>query len=117
MPEDNRDGFPSLDGIAEYMVPGPGMSAIEPWMESPPASAVATAPSNGAKSAAAQATETKESTEAEEPQEAEPVPEPPAEDGAGVLDDGADPLATRLNTEAEEPEAPEAPLEANGWEV
>ena len=39
MSEDNRDGFPSLDGITEYMVPGPGMSALEPWMEAPPASA------------------------------------------------------------------------------
>ncbi len=42
MPEENRD-FPSLEGITEYMVPGPGMSALEPWMDPPPESAVATA--------------------------------------------------------------------------
>ena len=121
MSEDNRDGFPSLDGITEYMVPGPGMSALEPWMEAPPASAVATAPSNGANGAGAEATETKESTETEEPQEAEPVPELPVEngaggvdDGGGGVDDGADPLATRLSIAADEPEA--IP-EANGWEV
>ena len=52
MPEDNHEDFPSLEGITEYMVPGPGMSALEPWMASPPASAVATVGSNGAKSAA-----------------------------------------------------------------
>ncbi len=118
MPEENRD-FPSLEGITEYMVPGPGMSALEPWMDPPPESAVATAGSNGANGAGAGTTQTKQSTETYD----EPAPEPANEGGAGVVDDGADPLATRLDLdveEAEEPEEPEsseASPEANGWEV
>src|SRR6266542_3332338 len=111
MPEDKRDDFPSLDGITEYMVPGPGMSALEPWRESPPATAVATAASNGARGASTETTQTGEAQEAQEAQEAEPVAEPPAEDADGGVDDGVAPLATRLSLEAE------AIPEANGWEI
>ena len=97
MPEDKRDDFPSLDGITEYMVPGPGMSALEPWRESPPATAVATAASNGARGASTETTQTGEAQEAQEAQD-ETVPDPP-EAVAGRLAErlGADAVALLLD--------------------
>ena len=78
MSQANRDQFPPMDRTTEYMVPGPGMSAVQPWLLPAP-EPVDSGPSNEPRSKPDTNGEPARATEPEAQAEPPaPKPEPPA---------------------------------------